>query len=169
MYPIKAAAQLIVDNLMDLTYLGYVHASTIGGNPATHVDAKMDIVRTERGLKFSRWMINSIPPPAYVRAVGFTGRIDRVQMFEFIAPGVVLQSTAADDAGTFAHGLPNKSRRETRLFHAVTPETETTCNYFWCTANGFRTDDPATTENNSTRSPQRFWRTKRSLKHNKRD
>ncbi len=35
MYPIKAAAMLMVDNLMDLTHLGYVHTSTIGGNPTT--------------------------------------------------------------------------------------------------------------------------------------
>jgi phenylpropionate dioxygenase-like ring-hydroxylating dioxygenase large terminal subunit len=145
MYSIKAAAQLMVDNLMDLTHLGYVHASTIGGNPATHVDAKMEITPTARGVKFTRWMFNSIPPPAYVRAVGFTGRIDRVQMFEFVAPGIVLQAAAADDAGTLTQGVPDKTKRDTRLFHALTPETETTCHYFWCTANGFRTDDPATT------------------------
>ena len=58
---------------MDLTHLGYVHGSTIGGNPMTHVEAKMDTVRTPLGLKFSRWMLNSVPPPTYVRAVGFPG------------------------------------------------------------------------------------------------
>src|SRR4029077_411784 len=41
MYPIKAAAMLMVDNLMDLTHLGYVHTTTIGGNPSQHVEAKM--------------------------------------------------------------------------------------------------------------------------------
>jgi len=44
---------LMVDNLMDLTHLGYVHVSTIGGNPMTHVEAKMDTVRTPMGLKFT--------------------------------------------------------------------------------------------------------------------
>ena len=33
MYPIKSSAMLMVDNLMDLTHLGYVHVSTIGGSP----------------------------------------------------------------------------------------------------------------------------------------
>ena len=78
MYPIKASAMLMVDNLMDLTHLGYVHGSTIGGNPMTHVEAKMETVRTPLGLKFTRWMLNSVPPPTYVRAVGLraasTGR-----------------------------------------------------------------------------------------------
>ena len=49
MYPIKAAAMLMVDNLMDLTHLGYIHVSTIGGNPAQHVEAKMDVERTPLG------------------------------------------------------------------------------------------------------------------------
>jgi phenylpropionate dioxygenase-like ring-hydroxylating dioxygenase large terminal subunit len=145
-YPIKSAATLMVDNLMDLTHLGYVHASTIGGNPMTHVEAKMDTVRTSLGLKFTRSMPNSLPPPTYVNAVGFQGRIDRVQIFEFIAPGTVLQFSGADEAGGHANGLPANSKLQFRLFHGLTPETETTCFYFWSTANGFRPNDPAATE-----------------------
>ena len=146
MYPIKAAAMLMVDNLMDLTPLGYVHGSTIGGNPMTHVEAKMETVRTTLGLKFTRWMLNSVPPPTYLRAVGFEGRIDRAQMFEFLAPGSILQLSAADEAGTYANGLPETSKLQFRLFHGLTPETETSCHYFWSTANGFRAGDSATTE-----------------------
>ena len=146
MYYIKAAAMLMVDNLMDLTHLGYVHGSTIGGNPMTHVEAKMETVRTNMGLKFTRWMLNSLPPPTYVRAVGFKDRIDRAQMFEYIAPGSIVQLSAADEAGAYADGLTDKSKLQFRLFHGLTPETDTTCFYFWSTANGFRTDDPATTE-----------------------
>jgi phenylpropionate dioxygenase-like ring-hydroxylating dioxygenase large terminal subunit len=146
MYHIKAAAMLMVDNLMDLTHLGYVHGSTIGGNPMIHVAAKMETERTGLGLKFTRWMLNSLPPPTYVRAVGFQNRIDRVQMFEYIAPGSILQLSAADEAGAYQHGLTENSKIQFRLYHGLTPETETSCFYFWSTANGFRTDDPATTE-----------------------
>jgi phenylpropionate dioxygenase-like ring-hydroxylating dioxygenase large terminal subunit len=146
MYPIAGSAMLMVDNLMDLTHLGYVHGSTIGGNPMTHVEAKMDVVRTPLGLKFTRWMLNSLPPPTYVRAVGFQDRIDRVQMFEFIAPGAILQFSGADEAGAYANGVPDNSKLQFRLFHGLTPETETTCFYFWSTANGFRPNDPAATE-----------------------
>lgn len=145
-YPIKSAAMQMIDNLMDLTHLGYVHTSTIGGNPMTHVTAKMDTVRTETGLKFTRWMLNSLPPPTYVRAVEFQGRIDRVQMFEFIAPGAILQFSGADEAGAYGNGDVENSKLRFRLFHGLTPETETTCHYFWSTLNGFRPDDPAATE-----------------------
>src|SRR5262249_40352414 len=109
MYPIKAAAMLMVDNLMDLTHLGYVHTTTIGGNPAQHLDAKMQTERTPLGLKFTRWMLNSVPPPTYVMAAGFQGRIDRCQRFEFIAPGSILQWTGAAEAG--AHRAGDTRRR----------------------------------------------------------
>ena len=35
---------------------------------------------------------------------------------------------------------------EIRLFHGLTPETDTSCFYFWSAANGFRQDEPAATE-----------------------
>jgi len=151
LYPIKSAAMQMIDNLMDLTHLGYVHVSTIGGNPMTHVAAKMDTVRTPLGLKFTRWMLNSVPPPTYVRAVGFQGRIDRVQMFEFVAPGCVLQFSGADEAGAYRNGDAAPGRVESstlrfRLFHGLTPETGTSCHYFWSTLNGFRPQDPAATD-----------------------
>src|SRR5665213_3326669 len=40
-YPIRGNYMLMVDNLMDLTHLGYLHAKTVGGNPGQHVDAEM--------------------------------------------------------------------------------------------------------------------------------
>jgi len=145
-YAIAASHILLIDNLMDLTHLGYVHGGTIGGDPRAHVEAKMETTPTERGLKFTRWLLDSIPPPTYTKAVPFAGRVDRWQEFEFVAPGAVLQWTGATDAGTGAvHG-----RREggfhLRLFHAVTPETDTSCFYFWSSANGYRQHDPAATE-----------------------
>ena len=99
-YPIKGNYMLMVDNLMDLTHLGYLHARTVGGNPGAHVEADMKTVRTSTGLKFTRWMRNSLPPPSYVKAAGFQGRVDPCQEFEFVAPNTVLQWTGATDAGT---------------------------------------------------------------------
>ena len=144
MYPIKGNYMLMVDNLMDLTHLGYLHARTIGGNPAQHVEAEMKTVRTPIGVKFTRWMKNSPPPPSYVKAAGFAGRIDRLQSFEFIAPSTILQWTGASDAGS---GIdPGDFPFKFRLFHGLTPETETSCFYFWSAANGYRQNEPAATE-----------------------
>jgi len=106
----------------------------------------MDIERTPLGVRFTRWMLNSVPPPTYVKAVGFQGRIDRCQKFEFVAPGAVLQWTGAAEVGEYRDGNTDRSKLQFRLFHGLTPETETTCFYFWSAANGFRQDDPAATE-----------------------
>jgi vanillate O-demethylase monooxygenase subunit len=145
-YAIKGHYMLMVDNLMDLTHLGYLHARTVGGNPTTHVAAEMKTVRTPTGLKFTRWMRNSLPPPSYVRAAGFTGRVDRCQEFEFVAPSTILQWTGATDAGS-AYADPQRDFRfQFRLFHGLTPESESSCFYFWSVANGYRQNDPEATE-----------------------
>ncbi|HUB95386.1 MAG TPA: aromatic ring-hydroxylating dioxygenase subunit alpha, partial [Stellaceae bacterium] len=145
-YPIKGNYMLMVDNLMDLTHLGYLHAKTVGGNPAAHVDAEMKTTRTERGLKFVRWLRNSLPPPTYVKAAGFKGRVDRWQEFEFVAPSSVLQWTGAADADTGAYEGKRDGGFQFRLFHGLTPETETSCFYFWSIANGYRQNEPEATE-----------------------
>jgi Vanillate O-demethylase oxygenase C-terminal domain len=122
----------------------------VGGNPAAHVHAEMKTTNTSTGIKFTRWMRNSVPPPSYVRAAGFQGRVDRWQEFEWVAPSSVLQWTGAADVGTGAYEQVNGGKREGgfqfRLFHGLTPETETSCFYFWSAANGFRQDEPAATE-----------------------
>jgi phenylpropionate dioxygenase-like ring-hydroxylating dioxygenase large terminal subunit len=145
-YSIKANYMLMVDNLMDLTHLGYLHARTVGGNPAAHVEAEMKTVRTPSGLKFTRWMKNSVPPPSYVKAGGFAGRIDRCQEFEFVAPSTILQWTGATDAGAATDDPQRDFRFQFRLFHGLTPETESSCFYFWSAANGYRQNDPEATE-----------------------
>jgi phenylpropionate dioxygenase-like ring-hydroxylating dioxygenase large terminal subunit len=137
---------LMVDNLMDLTHLGYLHARTVGGNPGAHVEADMKTARTPTGLKFTRWMRNSLPPPSYVKAGSFQGRIDRCQEFEFVAPNTVLQWTGATDAGSATDNPQRDFRFQFRLFHGLTPETETSCFYFWSAANGYRQNDPEATE-----------------------
>jgi phenylpropionate dioxygenase-like ring-hydroxylating dioxygenase large terminal subunit len=143
-YPIQANYMLMVDNLMDLTHLGYLHARTVGGNPSAHVNAEMKTMRTPTGIKFTRWMRNSVPPPSYVKAWGFQGRVDRWQEFEWVAPSSVLQWTGAADAGTGE--VDREGGFQFRLFHGLTPETETSCFYFWSCANGYRQNEPEATE-----------------------
>ncbi len=134
---------LMIDNLMDLTHVGYVHRRTVGGNPAQHVDARMTVAPTQDGLHFTRWMLNSPPPPTYVKAYGFKGGIDRWQDFEWLAPSNVRQWNGAKDAGTGAYEGNREGGFQFRVFHALTPETETSCNYFFATANGWAPHDDA--------------------------
>ena len=136
--------QLINDNLMDLSHVGWVHRNTIGGTPAAHSKARMKTERAGDVVTVHRWMPDSVPPPTYVRAVGFTGNIDRWMEIRF-QPGVICIYTGANDAGK---GIDETGYRNTfgaRIFDGITPETETTTHYFFSGAHNFRVDQPEVT------------------------
>ena len=146
-FHVKASYMLLVDNLMDLTHVGYVHTSTLGGTvPTIHTEAKMEVESEDTGLRFTRWMLNSAPPPTFAKAYPFKGNVDRWQHFRFVAPGHIVQHSGAKDVGTGATEGDLTGGFSARLFHALTPETETSCHYFWSVANDFQPDDPRTTQ-----------------------
>lgn len=144
---LKCGYRLVIDNLLDLTHLAFVHKRTIGGDPDAHTAAKFDIRATECGVKFTRWLLNSVPPPTYVEAVGFKGRVDRWMEFEFVAPGVVYQFTGALDVGrgAYENGL-REGGFALRIFHGITPETEDSCLYFWSGCHGYRQSEACVTD-----------------------
>lgn len=144
---VKCDWQLMIGNLMDLTHLAYVHPSTIGGDPDAHTQAKFDVTPNKNGVSFIRWLLNTQPPKMYVDAVNFAGRVDRWMQFEFIAPGTVKQFTGALNVGEGAYESgPREGGFALRVFHNVTPETETSCFYFWSGCHGYRMDEPEVTK-----------------------
>ena len=72
-YTIDCHHELINDNLLDLSHVGYVHGKTIGGTPGAHSMARMETQRTDHGVVVRRWMRGTVPPPTYQRAIGFEG------------------------------------------------------------------------------------------------
>jgi phenylpropionate dioxygenase-like ring-hydroxylating dioxygenase large terminal subunit len=143
---VEANYMMLVDNLMDLTHLGFVHVNTIGGDPEVHVNAEMQVTRTESGVKLERWMLDSPPPPTYVKAVGFTGRIDRWARFEYVGPSSVMQWSGAIDVGKGAVENQDQPGLHLRNFHTATPMTEKDYYYFFAIANHYRLDEPEATE-----------------------
>ena len=144
--PIKSNYMMMIDNLMDLTHLAYVHARTIGGNPQAHSRAELDAWETDYGAHYIRWMEDATPPPTYQKAVGFEGNVDRWWDFEFMAPSSVIQWNGAVDVGRGARENQDQPGFHLRLFHSATPETDTTFHYFWSAANGYQQDDPKATD-----------------------
>jgi phenylpropionate dioxygenase-like ring-hydroxylating dioxygenase large terminal subunit len=144
---VKANHVLLLDNLMDATHVGCVHNKTIGGDPLAFVRAKEKLIRNPNGLILTSWLLNSTPPPTYVKAVGFDGKVDRWLEREYIGPGTVLLWTGAVNAGTGAY---EHNKREggfsPRMFNGLTPETESSSFYFWSAANGYRQTEPQATE-----------------------
>lgn len=150
MYHIKCNYMLLIDNLMDLTHIPYIHRKTIGGgNQMGQVNADMKVKRTDTGVYFIRWMFDIVPPPTYVKGAGFAEgvNVDRWQEFEYIAPATVVQWTGALETGRNA--IENRDQKggfSLRIYHGATPETEDSCFYFWTPANGYKPEDPEATK-----------------------
>ena len=155
-FRIEANYMMMMDNLMDLSHLAYVHRKTIGGNPEAHAAAELIVEPTETGCRYERWMTDSPTPPTYVKAVGFKGNIDRWHRFEYVAPASVIQNNGAIDTGKGARENQDQPGLHFQLLHHATPETETSFHYFWSVANGYRQDEPEATEQLYTESYPTF-------------
>ena len=156
-YSIKANYQLITDNLMDLTHVGYVHQRTIGGTPQAHSDADTKTTRSETSVKVMRWMMDSVPPPSYVAAFRFnTPTVDRWMEIDFFPPAVVRIYTGAKDVNTGAR----EGNREGGLafigLNMQTPETEKSTHYFWSGAQTREVGEPDVSAKLLTSLPATF-------------
>lgn len=126
---IDANWQMLNDNLLDLTHLGVVHLKTIGGNPDQHSAAQMKTVKNgDRGVRVLRQMPNSDPPPQYLAARAFAGKIDRWMEIDF-QPGLVEIWSGGTDAGTGAYEGKRDHGINLRGFHGITPSTEKSLYY----------------------------------------
>jgi vanillate O-demethylase monooxygenase subunit len=144
---VNADYLLLIDNLMDLTHLAYVHPTNVGGVAGPIINAEMDVQQTPRGVAVKRWMPQCPPPPTYRKSVALPDCVDRWQEFEYLAPSAVLQWNGAVPAGRGARDPMNREGGFSfRLLHLVSPETESSCHYFWSAAHGHRATEPAATQ-----------------------
>ena len=137
---------LLVDNLLDLTHLQFVHPTTLGteaisGAPIT-TEREGDLIRV------TRWILDSPPPPFFQKAGGFAPdqNIDRWQIIEFTPPAFVRLDVGGAPTGTGAQEGDRSQGFSMRNLNAITPETDTTTHYFWAQAHDFRIEDPTVTE-----------------------
>jgi vanillate O-demethylase monooxygenase subunit len=136
--------QALIDIQLDNTHAPYVHPATIGSSALTNTPPKIE--RGSRTLSATRWMMDVEPPPTFARAGGFNGNVDRWLHWTYHAPTVGIFDIGCAVAGTGAE-KGDRSRGVTmRTAHVATPETETTCFYFWTVARNFRLDDTAVSE-----------------------
>lgn len=138
-YSLRCDYRLVIDNLMDLTHETYVHAGTIGDEAITRTP--FGVTQDEGAVVVTRWMIDIAPPPFWARQLGRPGPVDRWQIIRFDAPAIVVGDVGVAPTGT---GAPagNRAHGVTGFFlAAITPETATSCHYFWNFVRGFRTED----------------------------
>ncbi len=144
-YHVKADYRLIIENLLDLTHITYVHGATIG-NYATANAAEMKSEVRGNGVRVTRWMIDQPAPPTYVKAGGFTGNVDRWQIIDWTPPANMRLDVGATPTGTGAPEGKRVGGIEMWNLNSVTPETATTSHYFWAQAHNFEPKNPQVTE-----------------------
>ena len=125
---VAANYQLLIDNLLDLTHLPFVHKTSLAGpgiveNPM-RVEVVGDIVRARRDMP------GVDPAPIHRVLRHFPGKIDRYQDFEFRPPVYIHLNLGANPAGSDE----DRSIPHHVVMNSLTPETENTTHYFWSIA-----------------------------------
>jgi len=130
---------LLVENLIDLSHVPFVHSSTIGSTEDTNPKLK-----TERGEGFVRVTRDApcISTPASTRALGFAPAVDQKKIITFTPASNITIDIPTKDAAPVA-GRSEPMRRRVMILNAITPETERSCHYFWVNARDFEQDNAA--------------------------
>jgi phenylpropionate dioxygenase-like ring-hydroxylating dioxygenase large terminal subunit len=142
---IKANHLLVLDNLLDLSHIAYVHNSTIG-NAAVAEQAAVKTKRLGQNVRVTREM-NDVPaPPTYAEFGPHQGQFDRWQLSEFRPPGYfwINNGSAAcgwrpEDGGD---RILTQGEWGFEVYHGITPETETSTHQFWTLAHALEAVPP---------------------------
>jgi vanillate O-demethylase monooxygenase subunit len=137
---IECNYQLIIDNLLDLSHLAFVHASTVGSVELAD-DALVQTTRSDGGVETSRWTLDVPPARTYAQFGRYECNIDRWQITDFRAPCTAIIRNGSAKAGTGAREGRGEQRLEFIVCHGITPETERTTNYFWAVTHDFGAGD----------------------------
>ncbi|NQU69742.1 MAG: aromatic ring-hydroxylating dioxygenase subunit alpha [Rhodospirillales bacterium] len=141
--PVQANYFLMVDNLLDLSHLPYLHANTIGSPEDTNPNLSWD--RGTNAVKGVRVARGLSPSPSNI-SQGLDFPFDRTQIMHFEPPSQVTIDIVMNEFGK-EYGAPDdRMNRRIIIYDSITPETDTSCHYFWAIARDFGIDDPEVTE-----------------------
>lgn len=124
--------QLIVDNLLDLSHLPYVHGTTTG-NPPVAESATVLVETHGTTVQVKRWAENVEPSRTFAQFGGYQGNVDIWQVSQFQPPSYVRVSYGSGPAGIGipkGEGIWTPGHWGLQVFHGITPETETTAHQF---------------------------------------
>src|SRR5579862_1780699 len=143
---LKGNYLLIVENLLDLTHLQFVHPTTLGTQAIAAAPIKTE--REHNRVRVTRWMLDHTAPPFFQKAgnIGAEERVDRWQVIDYTPPAFVRLDVGCARTGTGARDGDRSQGISMRNLNAITPETATTTHYFWAQAHNFKIDDPSVTE-----------------------
>ena len=142
---IKCGYQLIVDNVLDLTHLSYVHPHTFGTLAIAEAPARYERIGDQ--VRITRWVLDSKPPGVMMRNRAMSGNIDRRQLITFLPPSVVTIE------GWFGPTLPGRDQRAEPQggfgicnINALTPVSATETLHLFAEAQSYAPQDDAATD-----------------------
>jgi vanillate O-demethylase monooxygenase subunit len=128
--PIRGHYQLVVENLLDLSHVAFVHGETIGTddtNATLNFDRGADYVRLTRKAP-------DLATPHFYLINGLGPRSDQVKTITFVPPCFVSILVATTER---APGKANPRSVNILIHHACVPETDHSTHYFIVSARDF--------------------------------
>lgn len=128
----KAGAQLIADNLLDFSHLAFVHNKSIGTRK--QADVKPVVERLDNAVRIT-YITENGPTAPFAKSLSKLPDVtDRFQVYTWSIKGCYFaQDSVIAPPGEGMTTL-NPLALKLHTMIALTPETETTCHYFWSTA-----------------------------------
>jgi phenylpropionate dioxygenase-like ring-hydroxylating dioxygenase large terminal subunit len=134
---------LVVENLLDLSHLPFLHAATIGSPDDTNPNLTWD--RGPDWVKGTRIARGLSPSPSNL-AQGFDFRFDRTQIMLFEPPSQVTIDILSNEFGKEYGDPTSRLNRRIIIYDTITPETDTSCHYFWAISRDYAIHDQKMTE-----------------------
>lgn len=138
---LQADYKLLIENLLELSHLSYVHANTLGTGAVAEEQMKFE--RDDRSVTLTRWILDSPVSTMFQKLGGFAQNehVDRWQHVTWTPPAFVKLDVGAARANTGAVDGDRSQGFGYRNLNAITPETNNTAHYFWAQARDFRVDE----------------------------
>jgi phenylpropionate dioxygenase-like ring-hydroxylating dioxygenase large terminal subunit len=132
---IKGSYQLLSDNLLDLSHIHYLHPQI--SSDRADFNTYTNEVKVDGETVWSMLWRHKHDLGMQAKMLGFASTEGEGQGHSrWDAPGVLLVETAYWEKGkSIEHGI------ETPSSHLITPETETTCHYFWGSGRTYALDN----------------------------
>jgi len=141
--PVKCNYFLVVENLLDLSHLPFLHAATIGSPEDTN--PKLAWERGGDWIKGTRIARGLSPSPRNLQE-GLDFPFDRTQIMLFEPPSQVTIDILQNEYGKDYGDPTSRMNRRIIIYDAITPETDGSCRYFWAIARDYAVGDKALTE-----------------------
>jgi phenylpropionate dioxygenase-like ring-hydroxylating dioxygenase large terminal subunit len=137
---VKARYQLLIDNLLDLSHISFIHSASIPGGGAV-VQLPCEISETTRSLLVQR-VGKALPSNPHYRFLfpSHEGAVDQRFDTELFGPNLI-RTGGPIHASDGKHPSESRLLGVTNFLHGITPESPTSVHYFVMTARNFRIDD----------------------------